>query len=189
MNNKEFFNSVAYKWDDMCHHSDSKIRKIINLSYIKEGAKILDIGTGTGILISYLLEKYPKEIVALDIAENMIEVAKSKYKEENLRFVVNDILDFTEGDFDYIFIYSAYPHFPNKDKLINHLSKLLKSGGKLIIAHSDSKEKINKIHANKEEVKEDRLLPAVENAKTINRYLNVDKIIDNEEMYYISSVL
>ena len=101
MNNREFFNSLAYKWDEMCHHDDKKIRKILQLSDIEKGSKILDIGTGTGILISYLLEKSPSKLVAVDISENMIEVARKKYKKENVEFVVSDIMNFNEGRYDY----------------------------------------------------------------------------------------
>ena len=189
MNNREFFNDLAYKWDSMCHHDDDKIRKIIDLSNVKEDAKILDIGTGTGILISYLLEKSPKEIVAVDISENMIEVAKSKYKDQNVKFVVTDIMDFDGENFDYIFIYSAYPHFGDKEKLFNHLSKLLNKSGKVIIAHSQSRDEINHVHSKAKEVKEDVLLSAEENIKIINKYLKADKSIDDAEMYYISAVL
>ena len=49
----------------MCHHDDKKIRKILQLSDIEKGSKILDIGTGTGILISYLLEKSPSKLLLL----------------------------------------------------------------------------------------------------------------------------
>ena len=37
MNNREFFNSLAYKWDEMCHHDDKKIRKIL---YFCEGGRL-----------------------------------------------------------------------------------------------------------------------------------------------------
>ena len=88
MNNREFFNRVAHKWDEMCHHDDKKIRKIVDLADIKKKSKILDIGTGTGILINYLLEKSPTKLVGVDISENMIEVAKEKYKGRSVEFIV-----------------------------------------------------------------------------------------------------
>ncbi len=188
MNNREFFNGLAYKWDDMCHHDDKKIRKILDLADIKKESKILDIGTGTGILISYLLEKLPSKLVGLDISENMIEVAKEKYKGKNVEFVVSDIMEFNDYGYDYIFIYSAYPHFKEKEKLFEHLSKLLNPRGKVIIAHSQSRDEINHVHSTSEVVKDDILLSTDENVKVINRYLVTEKTIDNEEMYYIEAI-
>jgi demethylmenaquinone methyltransferase/2-methoxy-6-polyprenyl-1,4-benzoquinol methylase len=68
MNNREFFNSVAFKWDGMCSHDDNKLKKIIGLSKVKPGSNILDIGTGTGILVSYLLDTEPEKVTAVDIS-------------------------------------------------------------------------------------------------------------------------
>lgn len=188
MDNREFFNNLAYKWDEMCHHDDRKIRKILELAEIKENAKILDIGTGTGILISYLLEKSPSKLVGVDISENMIEVAKEKYKDNNVKFAVSDIMDFNEDKYDYIFIYSAYPHFKDKEKLFEHLSKLLNNDGKIVIAHSQSGDEINHVHSKIDVVKEDVLLPVEDNVKIINKYLKANKTVDNSEMYYIEAI-
>lgn len=188
MDNREFFNKLAYKWDEMCHHDDEKIRKILEISEIKEGAKILDIGTGTGILISYLLEKSPAKLVGVDISENMIEIAREKYKDKNVKFVVSDIMGFNEDKYDYIFIYSAYPHFKDKENLFEHLSKLLNENGKVIIAHSQSRDEINHIHSKSDVVKEDVLLPVEDNIEIINKYLSTNKTIDSFEMYYIEAI-
>lgn len=188
MDNREFFNNLAYKWDEMCHHDDRKIRKILELSEIKENSKVLDIGTGTGILISYLLEKSPSKLVGVDISENMIEVAKQKYRGKNVKFIVSDIMDFNEGKYDYIFIYSAYPHFKDKEKLFEHLSKLLNNNGKVVIAHSQSRDEINHVHSKSDVVKEDVLLPVEDNTKIINKYLRTDKTVENSEMYYIEAI-
>lgn len=188
MNNREFFNRVAHKWDEMCHHDDKKIRKIVDLADIKKKSKILDIGTGTGILINYLLEKSPTKLVGVDISENMIEVAKEKYKGRSVEFIVSDIMKFNDYGYDYIFIYSAYPHFKDKEKLFEHLSKLLNLGGKVIIAHSQSRDEINHVHSKSDVVKDDILLSTDENVKIINRYLVAEKTIDNDEMYYIEAI-
>lgn len=188
MDNREFFNKLAYKWDEMCHHDDKKIREILALTEVKENSKILDIGTGTGILISYLLEKSPSKLVGLDISEKMIEVAKKKYEGKNVKFIVSDIMNFNEDKYDYIFIYSAYPHFKDKEKLFEHLSSLLNENGKVVIAHSQSRDEINNVHSKSDVVKEDVLLPIEDNIKIINKYLITGKTVDNYEMYYIEAM-
>lgn len=189
MNDKEFFNQVAFKWDDMCHHDENKINHIIDISDVKKESKILDVGTGTGVLIKYLMKTNPKEIYGVDLSENMIQVAKSKYKDDRVKFYAEDVVEFNEEkDFDYIFIYSAYPHFKDKEKLFSHLRKLMKENGKIIICHSQSKEDINRVHASKEAVKEHILPKAEITCEIMKNYFKINKCIDNDEMYYISAV-
>lgn len=188
MNDRVYFNSVANKWDSMHSFDEEKIKAILDISNIKEEAKILDAATGTGVLIKYLLEKMPRKIIAIDVAEKMIEVAKKKYNNKEVEFKAMDVMDYTEDGFDYIFVYSAYPHFKDKNRLINHLSGMLNENGKLVIAHSSSREEVNSIHQSKEEFKEAILLPDKDNVEMIEKYLEVEKYIDNSEMYYISAV-
>lgn len=188
MNTREYFNEVAYKWDRMCSHDGEKIKKIIELSSVKENSKILDVGTGTGILISYLLKTLPREIIGIDISENMIEVAKGKYNDSRVKFIAKDIMEYYVQGYDYIFLYSAYPHFDDKDLLLRHLSNLTAEGGKLIIAHSQSREKINEVHKNCSSVCNDVLQPAELTAGLMSKYYKVDRIIDNDEMYYVSGI-
>lgn len=188
MNCREFFDSVAYKWDSMCYHDDEKLKKIINLSQVEEGANILDVGTGTGVLIKYLLETSPNKITAIDVSKNMIKVAESKYNNEKVEFVAGDVLEYDKSFFDYIFLYSVYPHLDDKNALFKHLRHLLEDGGRLIIAHSESRDKINAIHKRNEIVKKDTLPPAEETAKILAKYLDVEITIDNDELYYISAI-
>lgn len=173
MNSRVYFNSIAHKWDELCYHDEKKIREILDASDIKEGAKILDVATGTGVLVPYLLEKKPKKIIAIDIAERMIEVAKKKCDSKCVDFKAMDVMDYGEKEFDYIFVYSSYSDFRDKDRLIRHLSNMLKEGGNLVIADSDSK---------------DVRLSSEENSKVIDRYLDIDKYINNNDKYYISAV-
>lgn len=187
MDNREYFNNLAFKWDEICYHDEAKLKKIIELAQIRAGSKILDVGTGTGVLVKYLLASSPSKIVAVDIAENMIKIAKEKYKNQTkVEFKIADILKFKEKAFDYIFLYSVYPHFKDKDKLFNHLVTLLNEGGKLIIAHSESKEEINSRHAQSPTVENDVLAPAEITVQIMSKYLRIEEIIDNQAMYFIS---
>ncbi|WP_195999998.1 hypothetical protein [Clostridium sp. 1001271B_151109_B4] len=97
-------------------------------------------------------------------------------------------MEFNDYGYDYIFIHSAYPNFKEKEKLSEHISKLLNPRGKVITAHSQSRDEINHVHSTSEVVKDDILLSTDENVKIINRYLITEKTIDNEEMYYIEAI-
>lgn len=188
MNNREFFNGLAHKWDEITNHDDKKIKTIIELSSVENGSKILDIGTGTGILISYLLQTLPSGITAVDISENMISMAKQKYNDNRVEFVAQDIMEYKDSGFDYIFLYSAYPHFSDKHRLFSHLSELANNRGKIVIAHSMSKEKINEIHKKNNDTRKDSLPPVEVTSQIMSNYFIVDKMIDNDDMYYISGI-
>lgn len=186
MDNREYFNSLAFKWDKICFHDEEKLKKIVTLAAVKNNSLILDVGTGTGVLVKYLLATSPLKIVAVDYAENMIKVAKSKYKNEaRVEFKVADIFEFKQKGFDYIFMYSVYPHFKDKAKLFSHLASLLNKDGKLVIAHSESKEIINARHRGSEVVEQDILSSAEITSSLMSRYFEVDKVIYNAEMYYL----
>lgn len=64
-----------------------------DISYI---SSILEIGCGTGNFTKILVEKYPySKIVAVDISEEMIEVAREKVSQrKNINFIVADIENF-----------------------------------------------------------------------------------------------
>ena len=80
MDNKNFFNSLAEKWDSICYHPEEKVNYVIDKMGLKNGDSILDIGSGTGVTIPYLEKRIGTngKITALDIAEKMLEISKKK---------------------------------------------------------------------------------------------------------------
>ncbi|SCY76216.1 class I SAM-dependent methyltransferase [Alkaliphilus peptidifermentans] len=188
---KEFFNRVANSWDEMCNHDMKKVESILDLVGIQEGSRVLDVGTGTGVLIPSLSQRVTQlgGVKAIDVAEKMIEVAQQKNKYENVDFECGDVLE-TNGDedcYDHIICYSMFPHFQRKEKAIEKLSQKLKVGGKLTICHSQSRKAINNLHKRADDsVKEDNL-PAIEIVRQyyIGAGMNVIKEVDDEEMFVI----
>lgn len=65
-------------------------KKIVDLGYCIKGQKVLDLGTGTGVLPRNMA-KYGAEWVGLDISENQIEYAKelSKNAGLNIEYIVS----------------------------------------------------------------------------------------------------
>ena len=126
-----FFDTMAERWDAVCVHDPGKIRTILDRTNLRQNARILDVGCGTGILESYLLPYEPRQIVAIDIAGQMIEKARMKYPDHPLiEFLQEDAMSYEGKGFDYIILYSAYPHFMRPERLIEHMSGLLAPGGK-----------------------------------------------------------
>lgn len=188
MDIRDIFNNLAFKWDEICSHDDFKLRKIIELSTVKNGSKILDVGTGTGVLVSYLLDTFPSSLTAIDISDNMISIAKSKYIGRDVNFVTGDIMDYNEGGFDYVFLYSVYPHFTDKKILFKHLHSIMNIEGKIVIAHSQSKEKINEVHSKSDHFQNHVLQSGTSTSKIMSNYFAIDMIIDNKDMYYVSGI-
>jgi ubiquinone/menaquinone biosynthesis C-methylase UbiE len=150
---KSFFNEKAEVWDEISVHNLEKVQYISELLEIRGDDKILDVGTGTGIMIPFY-ERYLVEgsVVAVDHSEKMIEVARSKYPEKKhpmISYLVSDVYELKyDADFDLVVCYSCFPHFVNQLLALKILSKALKKGGRLAVAHSDSAKKINGVHMN-----------------------------------------
>lgn len=53
MNQVNFFNSIAKDWDNIIKVDETKINYLLSQIDIKEDDYILDVGTGTGVLIPF----------------------------------------------------------------------------------------------------------------------------------------
>src|SRR3989344_4621279 len=113
---------------------------------LPKGAKILDAGTGTGLVALYLAKRFPdSEIIATDIDTRMLLELKRLLREErakNVSFFQNDLNNpfeiralcevktniLQENSFDAIFVSAALEHV-DVPKTIPQIANLLKPGG------------------------------------------------------------
>jgi ubiquinone/menaquinone biosynthesis C-methylase UbiE len=150
MNTTEFFNSVASRWDRIAFHPSERVNHILDIVGPRPGDRVLDVGSGTGVLIPYVLERIGPRgaLVALDAAERMIDCAKGKHKAPNLSFVVSNFCEYRSVEvFDTILAYSCYPHFQDPGAFFSSARRLLRDGGRLGIAHIEGRQTINALHA------------------------------------------
>ncbi len=194
---KTFFDEIAKEWDDIVSHDRTKLDSIIKILSLCPGQTVLDIGTGTGVTIPYI-HRYITEkgrIFALDYSANMINVAKSKHppdKYPNVEFLIEDVNDILpKNEYDAIVCYSCFPHFADQRAVIQHLSRSLRKKGKLMIAHSQSRDEINKLHRGEEEAVCDDHLPPMSEIRemVVSAELEVIEEIDNDEMFVMVAQL
>jgi len=188
---RTYFNARALDWGTTCFHDENKVSYIVHLLKVKASDRILDVGTGTGVLIPHLLKHLDASghITAVDVSEKMLEVAKSKYRGKNITYLHGDVLDMPMDEkFDLIICYSMFPHFKeNKLKAICTMSKLLKTGGRLCISHSQSREAINNLHLKAGDVVKNDRLPkmAILNQAFLDQGLRPQCVIDDEDYFVI----
>lgn len=88
---KANFSKYAKYYDMYCNIQRLSAKRLIG--YIDTGSfgKIIDIGCGTGNYTEMLRDKFPfAEIKAVDISKEMVEIAREKLKDKNVKFYVCD---------------------------------------------------------------------------------------------------
>jgi ubiquinone/menaquinone biosynthesis C-methylase UbiE len=188
---KDFFNEKAGVWDEITVHNLEKVQYITKMLRIHSDDRILDVGTGTGIMIPFY-EKYLVDgsVVAVDYSEKMIEVTRSKYPEKEhptISYLVSDVYDLKyDADFDLVVCYSCFPHFVDQPLALKILSKALKKGGRLVVAHSDSAKTINGVHKNGGVEIGNDFLPSMELLKQMMKESGLEVTFErNDENYFI----
>ena len=99
-----------------------------------EPKRVLDLGCGTGYLTRKLAEKFPAaEVMGIDIAPGMIEVANNRNKRKNLKFAVGDgeSISFGDGIFD-VLVSNASLQWMNMGKVLGGARRALQSGGRFV---------------------------------------------------------
>ncbi|ATC31571.1 methyltransferase domain-containing protein [Caulobacter vibrioides] len=105
------------------------------LAASKPGGRILELGTGTGLATAWLLAGLDDSasLVSVDVDAVVQDVAREHLKDERLRFVLADGLDYVRehapGSFDMIFADA----WPGKYEGLDETLALLKRGGVYVI--------------------------------------------------------
>jgi demethylmenaquinone methyltransferase/2-methoxy-6-polyprenyl-1,4-benzoquinol methylase len=185
---QNYFNSYAKKWDTVNRNDMNKVDILLRLLDIQQGDTVLDVGTGTGVLLPLLSSYTPcANITAIDIAAKMIAEAKQKAAGKDIAFITGDATShpFTQT-FDHVICYHVFPHFDDHLLALKKFSSILNNGGLLSVIHSLSRERINRFHGSIEIVQNDFLEPMNVLAGMMERCGLIPEImIDNSEMYAV----
>jgi ubiquinone/menaquinone biosynthesis C-methylase UbiE len=164
MSRKAYFNHAAESWDQTYYTQELEafLEDLIPNFGLKPGQKVLDAGTGTGVMIPFLLKAIGSSgsITAIDYAENMIKMCRSKFSNlQNVKIERQDVeeLDLPPETFDVAVCFGLFPHLPRKTQALMRLHRVLKKRGRLVIAHALSSIEIREHHKGSQPVARDIL--------------------------------
>ncbi len=182
-----FFDSLANEWDEETGKEDDEIiDRILDNVSVSNGDDVLDVGCGTGRLFPYYLRRDISSITGIDISSGMIEVAKKKFLPERITLICDDASEHSfDKCFDRIVIFDAFPHFVDPEQMIKNLSKYLKEGGTLTVAHDASRDEINRRHGMMTSNISHVLKSIDELGDIVSKYLTVTVKISDDRMYQI----
>ena len=112
-----------------------RLRTTVKASGLRSGERVLDVGTGTGILISFILKYGPSEIHACDLSENMLKRVKEKFPRVIVHLCDIRDLPLPDDSLDLVFINACFSNIKDKSKSLDNIYRLVRRQGRLVISH------------------------------------------------------
>lgn len=105
---------------------------MLDATGVESGTRVLDIACGPGWLSRDAADR-GANVVGLDLAENMLEVARSNCPQGEFHQGEADRLPFEDGSFDAVVCSLGILHFPDPETAMTEAHRVLVSGGKYAI--------------------------------------------------------
>ncbi len=119
---------------------------------LPEKAKVLDVGSGPGFFTLEIAKKFPTvSVVGLDYSSRQVKLATSRANRENITnssFIVGNAMNlpFKKDYFDLVISIASIKHWPNGEKGLVEIKRVLKKRGVALIAEVDSSSSDKEIH-------------------------------------------
>ncbi|MCR4652683.1 MAG: class I SAM-dependent methyltransferase [Eubacterium sp.] len=128
--------SEAYaKYRDI--YPEEFYRKILDRGLCKEGQKVLDLGTGTGVIPRNMYQ-YGARWTGTDISPEQIEQAKRISEKTGMnidfRAVATEEIDFPKESFDVVTACQCFWYFDH-ERVMPKLAEILKQDGRLLVLY------------------------------------------------------
>ncbi|WP_370966960.1 class I SAM-dependent methyltransferase [Amycolatopsis sp. cg9] len=130
------FDPIAELYDRFADLSHSRYREWLAGVLPAGGGRAVDLGCGAGRFLDLLADRYD-DVLAVDAAPRMIELARARHADPAIRYRVDDLWEVTpdrDGAFDLVFSVNTLHHLgPDPQRYLPHVRRLVRPGGRLVV--------------------------------------------------------
>jgi SAM-dependent methyltransferase len=102
------------------------------------GGLVLDVATGSGGFVGYLIENLKDftEIIGIDCNQRALDAASKAHPQDNIHFLHMDaeMMEFPDSHFDTVCMANSLHHMANLPKVLVEMRRVCKAGGQIIIS-------------------------------------------------------
>lgn len=116
-------------------------RRLVELAQVPNGARVLDIATGRGAVLFPAAEAVGEQghVTGIDLSKEMLEetgreIARRNLKNVEVQNMDAEHLEFPDGSFDFVFCSFAIFFFPQLERALSEMVRVLKPGGRVAVS-------------------------------------------------------
>ena len=129
---------AAYEWEERDSWMD--VSHVFDLAEIKEGSMVADIGCHEGYLTVHLSKRIGERgmVYAVDVREDRLDNLRENLEERNLKNVKPILGDYDNPKLpkellDAVIVMDTYHEIEDYMKVLSHIEKALKPGGRILV--------------------------------------------------------
>lgn len=128
------FDHLVRRYDRFAELVSDELHAYLKFHLPRASGRAVDLGCGSGVHTTVLAGHF-NEVLAVDLSELMLAVARQRRPRGNVRYEHRDLADVTpwqDGQFDLVFTAYTLHHVPDLELALLELRRLVRPGGQLI---------------------------------------------------------
>ncbi len=141
---RSLFDKIAFRYDLLNHLLSGGVdlywRRAAIQKLVKHQPKnILDVATGTADFALATMRLQPKQVIGVDISEQMLEIGRKKIANKKLSESIRlqsgeaEDLNFSNDNFDAAIVAFGARNFEHLDKGLSEMYRVLRKGGMIVV--------------------------------------------------------